>query len=108
MGRIEQELREKIVGYEDDWRKRSRKLTTERISDKFDSAFEDKITSTGELERVYKEVRLIKNTHDVEMNKLLEENKKLKKIIEDSTSGKEKTGVDRDPESVKTIGKLNE
>ena len=28
MSRIEQELREKIISYEDDWKKRSRKLTT--------------------------------------------------------------------------------
>lgn len=30
MARIQQELREIIVGYEDDWKKRSRKLTSER------------------------------------------------------------------------------
>ena len=37
--RVEQELRETIAVYEDDWKKRSRRLTTERISDKFDDAF---------------------------------------------------------------------
>ena len=47
--RIQQELREIIVVYEDDWKKRSRRLTTERVSDKFQDVFQDKITSTGEL-----------------------------------------------------------
>ena len=39
MGRVEQELREKIATYEDDWKKRSRRMTTERVSDKFQEIY---------------------------------------------------------------------
>lgn len=64
MSRIEQELREKLMYYQDDWKNRSRKLTTERASDKMSDIYtEDKLTSTNELERLYKEIRIIKNTH---------------------------------------------
>lgn len=66
MSRIEQELREKIIYYEDDWKNRSRRLTTERVSERLsDAHVEDKLTSTHELERLYKEIRIIKNTHEV-------------------------------------------
>jgi hypothetical protein len=77
-------LREHIVGIEDDWKKRSRKLVTERVSDRFEGVYEDKLTSTLELERLYKEIRVIKNTHEIEMTKLVEENKRLKKYNEQS------------------------
>jgi hypothetical protein len=65
MARIEQELREIIVGYEDDWKKRSRRLTSERNADRFDEVYEDKLTNTNELGRLYKEIRVLKNTHEV-------------------------------------------
>lgn len=39
MGRVEQELRENIATYEDDWKKRSRRMTTERVSDKFQEIY---------------------------------------------------------------------
>lgn len=82
MNRIEQELREKVVFLEDDWKNRSRLLTTERVSDRCSEAIsEDKLTSTKELERLYKEIRIIKNTHEMELSKVTEENKKLKKQI---------------------------
>ena len=82
MNRIEQELREKVVFLEDDWKNRSRLLTTERVFDRCSEAIsEDKLTSTKELERLYKEIRIIKNTHEMELSKVTEENKKLKKQI---------------------------
>lgn len=65
MARIEQELREIIIGYEDDWKKRSRRLTSERNADRFDEVYEDKLTNTNELGRLYKEIRVLKNTHEV-------------------------------------------
>jgi len=35
-------LREIIAGYEDDWKKRSRMLTSERNGEKFNEVYEDK------------------------------------------------------------------
>ena len=39
MGRVQHQLRETLREYEDDWKKRSRRLVSERVSDKFEGIY---------------------------------------------------------------------